>query len=109
MPDPDSAQKNDVVVVYALTDQQYLISVEHETGMTASDAVRLSGLPQRFPEIADRPLVLGLFGQPIDLDHQVEPGARIEICRPLRRDPRELRRIMTSQGMVVGQRESGEP
>jgi len=106
MSDRREQQVDEVVVVYAVPDAQYLITIEFEPGMTARDAVDRSGLGERFPEIADTPLVLGVFGRPIAPEQIIEPGMRIEICRPLQRDPRELRRLMTSLGMVVGQREN---
>lgn len=105
MSDSGEQQFDEVIVVYAVPDAQYLITLEFEPGMTARDAVDRSGLAKRFPEIADAPLALGVFGRPIAPEQIIEPGMRIEICRPLQRDPRELRRIMTSLGMVVGQRE----
>ncbi len=108
MADSESADGAEVVVIYALPDEQHLIAVAHEPGMTAGEAVVRSGLPQQFPEIADQALVLGLFGQRIMPDQPVQPGARIEICRPLQRDPRELRRIMMSKGLVVGQRDADD-
>ncbi|MGD2167741.1 MAG: RnfH family protein [Gammaproteobacteria bacterium] len=108
MGDLESQRHTDVVVVYALPDAQYLVTVAYESGMTAHEAITRSGLPERFPEIASKALVPGLFGRPIRPDQPVAPGDRIEICRPLKRDPRELRRLMTAQGRVVGQREPGQ-
>ena len=98
-PGPASA-----LVIYALPDAQHVVDVEYLEGMTAADAVQRSGLPERFAEIAARPLVLGAFGRVIEPSAPIRPGDRIEICRPLLRDPRELRRHMTEQGMVIGQR-----
>jgi len=93
-----------VLVVYALADVQHLVEVEWTAGMTALDAIERSGLREKLPEIAARPLVLGLFGRTIEPHLPVRPGDRIEICRPLLRDPREQRRYMNDQGMVIGQR-----
>lgn len=106
MADADSTVCNTVQVVYALPDTQYLVAVDLKSGMTAADAVAGSGLTERFPEITAAPLVLGLFGRRIDAHYCVRPGDRIEICRPLRSDPREMRRFMTSQGRVIGQRDA---
>jgi putative ubiquitin-RnfH superfamily antitoxin RatB of RatAB toxin-antitoxin module len=104
----DEVSDSGVVVVYALADVQYLVPVKHEEGLTARDAVMRSGLLDRFPEIAQQPLVLGMYGREIAPHVLLEPGARVEICRALQRDPREMRRIMTSQGMVVGQRSTDQ-
>ena len=100
----DNSSEQGVVVVYALADAQHLVTVAHEDGLTAREAVARSGLADRFPEIGRQPLVLGMYGCEIDPNTLLEGGSRIEICRMLERDPRELRRLMTAQGMVVGQR-----
>ncbi len=98
-----------VRVVYALPEVQHVVEVALTQGMTAADAVARSGLIDRFPEIAEQSLVLGLFGRQIDERTRVAPGDRIEICRALLRDPRDLRRDMTAQGRVVGQRLTQAP
>ena len=104
MADSPPQDSDEVTVVYALPDEQHLVAVAWEPGLTGAQAVRRSGLPERFSEIGQAPLVLGSYGRPLVADQVLERGARVEICRPLQRDPRELRRIMMSQGRVVGQR-----
>ena len=81
-----------VEVVYATTDEQRIVRVQYEPGLTAQRAVELSELAKAFPEIAAQPLVLGVFGVRVSLDHCLERGDRVEICRPLIRDPRDRRR-----------------
>jgi putative ubiquitin-RnfH superfamily antitoxin RatB of RatAB toxin-antitoxin module len=98
-----------VHVVYALPEVQHVVEVAVTQGMTAADAVARSGLIERFPDIAEQRLVLGLFGRQIDERTPVGAGDRVEICRPLLRDPRDLRRDMTAQGRVVGQRRAQAP
>jgi len=83
-----------VEVVYATRDVQESTTVAHEPGLTAQQAVERSGLAERFPEIRARPLVLGVFGARVALGHELAPGDRVEICRPLVRDPRERRRVL---------------
>ena len=102
------SQRGEVVVVYALQDAQHLVTVAHWPGMTAAEAVAGSGLPAQFPEIDFDHLVLGLYGRQIEPTQRVAPGDRIEICRPLQRDPREMRRYMTARGLVIGQKDAGE-
>jgi putative ubiquitin-RnfH superfamily antitoxin RatB of RatAB toxin-antitoxin module len=106
MPEEQVRGGDVVTVIYALSESQHIAEVECAVGLSASEAVERSGLATRFPEIRDRPLVLGLFGRRIDPQTPVRPGDRVEICRPLLRDPRELRRYMTAQGRVIGQRDS---
>ena len=81
-----------VEVVYATTDVQRIVLVPYQPGLTAEGAVRLSGLLAEFPAIKDTALVLGIFGVHVPHHHVLMPGNRVEICRPLLRDPRERRR-----------------
>jgi putative ubiquitin-RnfH superfamily antitoxin RatB of RatAB toxin-antitoxin module len=104
MPEPGG---DFVEVVYALPDRQDIVRVPWIAGLTAVEAVRLSGLPEACPEIVSRPLVLGVFGTRVALDHRLGRGDRVEICRPLQADPRELRRMLASRGAVMGQGPGG--
>lgn len=91
-----------IEVVYALPDKQDFVSLPYEPGLTAGQAVERSGLLDRYPETRERPLVLGVFGKEVEAAYLVEPGDRVEICRPLRRDPREMRKELWSEGKVIG-------
>lgn len=93
-----------VEVVYALPDKQRIVAVEHTPNLTARAAAEASGLLDAFPEIRSRPLVLGVYGEQVPPDRVLEPGDRVEICRPLSRDPRALRRERLAVGKVMGQR-----
>lgn len=91
-----------VEVVYATPDEQRIVSVPLEPGMTAERAVELSGLADVFPEIRVHALVLGIFGSRVAPDQRLRAGDRVEICRPLRVDPRTMRRILLASGKVMG-------
>ena len=94
-----------IEVVYAMPHEQRIVSVPFVDGMTARDAVERSGLPEAHAEIATRPLVLGLFGTEIDQQHALKDGDRVEICRPLHLDPREMRRRAVAAGRHMGQQD----
>ena len=94
-----------VAVVYAISSRQWIISVPLSENMTALEAVKLSGLVLKHPEIERYPLVLGIFGKKTTHDHVLKSGDRIEICRPLINDPREMRRKFIALGRVMGQRD----
>jgi uncharacterized protein len=81
-----------VEVVYARPDRQRVVRVPLRAGMTAQEAVAASGLAREFPEIAARPLLLGIYGCRIDDAHPLRDGDRVEIYRPLKFDPRDARR-----------------
>lgn len=91
-----------VEVVYARPEQQSVVRVPFRDGLTALEAVRASGLLDQFPAIAAEPLVLGSFGREIAPSQALSPGDRVEISRPLVRDPRDLRRELLKHGLVMG-------
>jgi len=95
-------ERESVEVVYATPDVQRTASVPRSEGLTAGEAVRRSGLLEEFPEIAERALVLGLFGERVEPERVLAAGDRVEICRPLLRDPRALRRELSARGQVMG-------
>jgi len=101
------AARRTVTVVYALPDEQAIVTLPFRHGMTATEAVAASGLAARYPDIGGRPLVLGIFGLRVDPGQTLEPGDRVEICRPLLGDPREMRRDLLAGGKVMGGRTGG--
>jgi hypothetical protein len=86
-------REESVEVVYALPDRQRLVTVLMPArGLTAQAAVEQSGLLDEFPELRDRPLVLGVFGTVCTGDRPLRDSDREKIYRPLRVDPRAQRR-----------------
>ena len=83
----------DVEVVFALAEDQGLLSVSLPEGATIADAVTLSGIAEKFPDEDLDALQTGLWGQPVDRDRLVKDGDRVELFRPLEMDPREARRL----------------
>ncbi len=90
-----------VDVVFALPDRQTVRSVDWHEGMTAADAVSLSGLRGAAEDAGGEPM-LGRFGRRIHGDQLLAPGDRVEICRPLVADPRAARRTLAARGLVMG-------
>lgn len=91
-----------ISVLYALPEEQILIELELEPGMTARSAVERSGLAERFSAIAEGELVLGVWGVEVNPAYELRPGDRVEISRPLVADPRDMRRELLSGGRVMG-------
>jgi putative ubiquitin-RnfH superfamily antitoxin RatB of RatAB toxin-antitoxin module len=57
------------------------------------DAVKASGLTERFPELDWRhALTPGVWGRAVEWDQPLKDGDRIELCRPLTVDPKVARR-----------------
>lgn len=88
----DSTEKILIEVAYALPDQQLLISLDVDLGTTAEQAVKLSGLLEKFPDIDFTKNKLGIFGKATKVDEILRDKDRVEIYRPLIADPKESRR-----------------
>ena len=81
-----------VEVVYAPPDERVSISLAVPWGTTAREAIILSGLPARRPEIDAAASKVGIFGRVVANDTVLGDGDRVEIYRPLVADPKQARR-----------------
>jgi hypothetical protein len=94
-----------VEVVYALPDRQRIVTLAlPETGLTAQAAVERSGLLAEFPNLRDRPLVLGIYGTVCLPDRPLRDKDRVEIYRPLQVDPRTQRRERAAHAVRQGRK-----
>jgi uncharacterized protein len=84
--------KVDIEVAYAKPEEQTVVALQVPPDCTIAQAVGLSGLLERFPEINAGDLKAGVFGVACKLDQLVGQGDRVEIYRPLLNDPKEARR-----------------
>jgi putative ubiquitin-RnfH superfamily antitoxin RatB of RatAB toxin-antitoxin module len=82
----------EVEVAYAKPDEQLILRVEGEAGLTAQDAIERSHILERFPEIDLSTNKVGIFGKAAKLDSLLVQGDRVEIYRPLIADPKESRK-----------------
>jgi uncharacterized protein len=69
------------------------VALELPAGAAAIDAIRASGLLERFPELDLSVQAIGVWGRPCALDARLREGDRVEIYRPLVMDPNEARRL----------------
>ncbi|OIO74577.1 MAG: RnfH family protein [Gallionellaceae bacterium CG1_02_56_997] len=90
-----------VEVVYALPHQQTLLKLAVPPGTTAQDAVMVSGILEKHPEIDLSKTRLGIFGKPTKPDAVLRELDRVEIYRPLLADPKEVRRRRAEEGKVM--------
>jgi len=91
----------DVEVVFALAEDQELLSVSLPEGATIADAVTLSGIAEKFPDEDLDALQTGIWGRLADRTAVLRQGDRVEIYRPLLRDPREARRELAQSGLTM--------
>lgn len=68
------------------------VALELPAPVTALDAIRASGLFERHPELALGGPLIGIWGRACAPETLLADGDRVEIYRPLTRDPNEARR-----------------
>jgi len=81
-----------VEVVYAKSAEQVVIEVDVPAAATAAEAIRASGILEKFPEIDPARWMLGVYGERVVPEAPLHDGDRVEIYRPLLADPKEARR-----------------
>jgi hypothetical protein len=82
----------DIEVAYAEPGDQVIVALRVPAGIGARDAVRRSGLLERFPDIDPAALSVGVFGVRVSPCAPLTQGDRVEIYRPLQVDPKQARR-----------------
>jgi len=88
-----------IEVVYALPNQQVAVRLDVPEGTTVAEAVMLSQLLEKFPDIKlDGQNKLGIFGRLTKPDTALRQGDRVEIYRPLLADPKEVRKRRAAEG-----------
>ena len=78
-------------VAYAAPDVEALIEVRLPPGATIADAVAASGIVSQLALDAAT-LEFAVFGQRAQGGTRVQAGDRVELTRPLRADPKHIRR-----------------
>lgn len=81
-----------VTVALALTDRQEVVALRLEDGSTVADALERSGLARRFPEVDLAAAPVGVWSRRCERSAPLRDGDRVEVYRPLRVDPKEMRR-----------------
>jgi putative ubiquitin-RnfH superfamily antitoxin RatB of RatAB toxin-antitoxin module len=84
--------KINIEITYAAPSQQYCCALSVSPETTIREAIDLSGILKRFPEIDLTRNKVGIFSQVCQLTDLVKEGDRVEIYRPLLIDPKEARR-----------------
>jgi hypothetical protein len=90
-----------VEVLYALPQEQILLEVNVPQGSTIEEALKASGILQKYPDIDLAINKIGIFSKLSKLDVVVRDKDRIEIYRPLIADPKEVRRKRAEEGKVM--------
>ena len=81
-----------IEVAYAKPEAQVLLSLMVDEGTTLLEAIKQSGVLNKFPEINLDKNKLGVFGKIAKADTVLREKDRVEIYRPLIADPKASRR-----------------
>jgi len=81
-----------VGVAYAKAAQQVWTNIEVPDGATILDAIELSGILNKFPDIDLEAQKVGIFGKVSKLETPLNDGDRVEIYRPIVADPDTVER-----------------
>jgi putative ubiquitin-RnfH superfamily antitoxin RatB of RatAB toxin-antitoxin module len=101
MADTGASREADAITVevaYARPDVQVVLPVQVPAGATVADALGLSKIAERFPEIDLATAKVGIFGKLTGMETALKPRDRVEVYRPLIADPKEVRRQRAAQG-----------
>lgn len=90
-----------VEVAYARPDQQVILSLKVPSGTTVEQAIRDSGILEKFPEIDLAVNKVGIFSKLAHLDMALRERDRVEIYRALIADPKEVRRKRAEEGKAM--------
>ncbi|HSD68797.1 MAG TPA: RnfH family protein [Woeseiaceae bacterium] len=87
------ARQIDIELVFATPARQVLLKLSLPAHTTVGEAIVLSGIASRFADENLVELQAGIWGRPVERQHRLEHGDRVELYRPLLADPREARRL----------------
>ncbi len=87
----------EVEVLFASPDQQWLRSVSLPAGSMLVQAIDASGIAEHFGTLIVTDQNVGVYSRPANLATVLSHGDRVEIYRPLTRDPKDTRRLRAKQ------------
>ena len=90
-----------IEIAYATPARQLILDQIVNIGTSPREAIIQSSIDDYFPEIDKQNCDIGIFGKVIRVDHELEPGDRIEIYRPLIADPKQVRKERAAQGLKM--------
>jgi len=88
-----SEQTISVKVAYASAKHQALVTLELPENSTVEQAIKESGILQRYSEINLTIFSVGIYGKIVENNQILKHQDRIEIYRPLTIDPMHARRL----------------
>lgn len=95
------AELINIEVVYALPERQEIVKLKLGEGATLAQALEASGIQKKFPEIDPATAKTGIFGKLSKPDTVLHDRDRVEIYRPLKADPKEVRKQRAAEGKAM--------
>ncbi len=87
-----------IEVAYALRDKQTILSLKVDEGATLKQAIEISGILDKHPQIDLSKDKTGIYGKFAKLDTILREKDRVEIYRPLIADPKKVRKERAAAG-----------
>jgi len=94
-----------ISVVYALPNEQFFEELDVAAGTTAEEAVHMSGISDKHPEIDLSVNKLGIFAKLVKGDQVLRDGDRVEIYRSLPRKPRDAHAVDDKKARIRARKE----
>ncbi len=91
-----------VELVFGLPGEQELSALTIDSTVTVGEAIRISGIADKFPQQHIDSCTVGIWGRVVTINQSLQQGDRIEIYRPLQIDPRDARRQLAEHGGFMG-------
>ncbi len=98
------SENNDSIqieIAYATPERQIILEQQVMPGTTARQAVIDSAIDRYFDSVDKQKDDIGIFGKVVKDDYELQPGDRIEIYRPLKADPKEVRKRRAAEGKAM--------
>lgn len=97
-----------VEVACGWPDRQRVVSLLMPAGATAREAVLAAGLAAEFPDLDPAIVPLAVFGAEVVDSYKLRSGDRVDLLRPLLRDPRDARRELAARGKTIAARSADD-
>jgi len=94
-----------ITVAYALPTEQTLEEMEVPEGTTAEEAIAMSHLLEKYPEIDLAANKVGVLGKLVPINSPLRDGDRVEIYRPLPKKPRDAHAVDDKKDRIRARKE----
>jgi len=94
-----------ISVVYALPKEQWLEDLDVPDTCTVEQAIHMSAVPTKFPDVDLSVNKVGIFAKLVKLTQVLEEGDRVEIYRAVPRKPRDAHAVDDKKERIRAKKE----